>query len=241
MDFAEAGFIAKEVTWSMRSQRVYRYATIGLLGLALTLAGFAGTAGAQGSTATMTVQPPSSEQPIKAGGPDIEVNVLASGVHNLAAFQFSLQYDSSILKYKTVDGGPMLGSSGRQVNCLDPKVTDNGKQEMLQFNCVTLGPPVSMGGKAGPDGSGVLATVTFSPKGGGTSPLQLSDAILVAAEVDSTGMPVDIPTTAESASMDIAGKSGGFAWPIVFLAFGAVVVVGLVGGGGVFVAKRRRS
>jgi len=219
-------------------KRTYLCALIGALALVATLAALAGTSSAQDNTAKMTVQAPSSDQVIKEGGPDIDVDILASDVHNLAAFQFSLQYNSSILKYVGVKEGTFLGSSGRDVNCLDPRVTNSGKTELLQFNCVTLGPPVSLGGKAGPDGSGVLATVTFSPKGGGNAALDLSDAMLVAAEIDSAGMPVSITTSAASSSLDVIGTGGGFPWLIICFAVGAVVVIGAIGGGLVLVRRR---
>ncbi|MGD0114932.1 MAG: cohesin domain-containing protein [Dehalococcoidia bacterium] len=224
----------------MKGQRkhIYRCATVGLLGLGLAFVAFAGSAGAQGDTTTtkLTVQPPSSDQPIKQGDPDFDVNILVSDMHNLAGYQFSLQYDPSVLKFVDVKGDTLLGSTGREVNC----PTKNDNSGLLQFVCVTLAPPVgSLGGKAGPDGSGTLAVVTFAPKGGGDSPLNLTDVKLVAAEVDQGGMPVETPSTTEDASVHVVGTSGGFPWLVIALAVGAVVVVG--GGGGAFIVKRRRG
>jgi len=214
---------------------IYGCTTMGLLGLALAYAGFAGTAGAQQDTTKLTVQPPSSDQPIKQGDPNIDVNVLASNVHNLAGFQFSLQYDPSVLKFVDVKEDPFLGSSGRQVNC----PTKNDNNGLIQFVCITLGPPAPQG-TAGPNGSGTLAVVTFSPIGGGDSALDLSDVQLVAAELDQAGQPVESPFSTENASVHVVGKSG-FPWLIIGSALGAVVVVGAIGGGGAFVLKRRRS
>ncbi|MGD0765619.1 MAG: cohesin domain-containing protein [Dehalococcoidia bacterium] len=228
----------------MKSQheRAYRCVKIAVLGLAVALTGLAGTSLAQGNPAQITVQPPSSDQIIKEGGPDFEVNVVASDVQNLAAFQFGLQYNRSVLKFVGVKEGTLLGSSGRQVNCPDPRLTQDGNTETLQFNCVTLGPPVSLGGTKGADGSGLLATVTFSPVGGGNTPLNLraSDSILVAAEIDASGMPVEISSSSQNASLDVVGTGGGFRWLIVGLVVVvAIVVIGAVGGG--FVLMRRRS
>jgi hypothetical protein len=221
----------------MKSQhtRICRYTTIGLLGLALAFAGFAGTAGAQENTAKMTVQLPSSDQPIKEGDPDINVNILASDVHNLAGFQFSLKYNPSVLKFEDVKEDPFLGSSGRQVNC--PTKNDNGG--LVQFVCVTISPPVSLGGKAGPEGSGTLAVVTFSPTGGGDSALELSDVELVGAEIDQAGMPVETTPSLENASIHVVGTGGGFPWLIIGGALGAVVVIGAIGGGGLMLTRRR--
>ncbi len=222
----------------MRSKhaRICRYTMIGMLGLALGFAGFAGSARAQGNAAKLTVQAPSSDQPIKEGGPDIEVNILASDVHNLAGFQFSLQYNGSVLKFVDVQEDPFLGSSGRQVTC----PTKSGNNGLVQLICVTMSPPVSMGGKAGPDGSGKLAVVRFSPSGGGDSALDLSDVKLVSAEIDQAGMPLEETASLENASLHVLGTGSGFPKLIIF-AIGAVVVVGAIGGGGAVVVKRRRS
>ncbi|MGA2285417.1 MAG: cohesin domain-containing protein [Dehalococcoidia bacterium] len=220
-----------------RHTRIYSYATIGLLGLAVAFAGFAGSAGAQQTTTKLTVQPPSSDQPIKQGDPDFDVNVLVSDMNNLAGYQFSLQYDPSVLKFVDVKGDALLGSTGREVNC----PTKNDNAGLLQLVCVTISPPVSMGGKAGPDGAGTLATVTFSPKGGGDSALNLTDVKLVAAEVDEAGMPVETANSVQNASVHVVGTGGGFPWLIILSAVGVVVVVGAVGGGGAVVVKRRRS
>jgi hypothetical protein len=221
----------------MKSQntRIYRYATIGLLGLTVAFAGFAGTAGAQGNTTKMTVQTPSSDQPLKQGDPDINVNILASDVHNLAGFQFSLKYNPSVLKFVDVKENAFLGSTGRQVNC--PTKNDNGG--LVQFICVTMSPPVSRGGKAGPEGTGTLAVVTFSPSGGGDSGLDLSDVKLVGAEIDQGGMPVETTPSIENASIHVVGTGGGFPWLVIGGALGAVVVIGAIGGGGLVMMRRR--
>ncbi len=231
----------KEVTSIMKRQHK-RACGCGMmaavLGLALTFAGLTGTSLAQENSAQMTVQPPSSDLIIKEGGDDVEVSILASDVHNLAAFQFTLKYNSSILKYVSVKEGAFLGSSGREVECLDPRVANSGKQETLQYNCVTLGPPKSLGGKAGADGSGTLVVVTLSPKGGGTTSLDLSDAMLIAAEIDAEGMPVQIATSVQGASLDVKGSSG-FPWLVIGSSVGALVVIGAIGGG--VLLLRRRS
>jgi hypothetical protein len=227
----------------MKSQhkRIYQCVATLALGLVAALAGLAGTSLAQGNSAQISVETPPPETVIKQGGDDIDVSILASDVQNLAAFQFALQYNSSILKFVKVKEGDFLGSSGREVKCLDPRVTQDNKQGMLQFNCVTIGPPVSLGGTAGPDGSGVLAVVTFSPVGGGNTPLDLSDtdSKLVAAEIDAEGMPVEMTSTVQGSSLDVIGTGGGFPWLVVGLAVGAVVVIGAAGGG--FVLMRRRA
>jgi hypothetical protein len=175
---------------------------------------------------------------VKKGGPDFQVSILADNVSNLAAFQFSLSYDSSVLKYVSVEGGPFLGSTGREMQCPDAKV-DAGNPEMLTFNCVTLGPPPSVqGGKAGANGSGVLATVTFSPIGGGTTPLDLKDGRLVAAELDAKGMPVEMSTTIEGSTLDVAAGSSGLSLAVVGVVVGVLAVV-VIAGLGLLVLRLR--
>jgi hypothetical protein len=197
-----------------------------LVGSLLSLAGLGGAALAQENQARMSVEPPTEQ--VKTGGPDFTVNILAEDVTNLAAFQFALSYDPSIIKYVDVKGGDFLGSSGRQPQCLQPMVVQ-GQPETLKFNCVTLGPPVSVNGTPGPDGSGVLAEVTFAPLGGGKTSLELTDTILVAAEIDAQGRPVQIDTAVGNASLEVTSPGAGFDWTLWGTVIGLVALVVVVG------------
>jgi hypothetical protein len=209
--------------------RVRQCVKLSVLGLVVLLAGLGGAALAQEDQALMSVELPatSADEPIEQGGEDFEVNIAVDNVTNLAAFQFMLEYDSSVIEYVSVEESPFLGSSGREVMCPDPW-TEPG---VLGFSCSTLGPPVSVGGVAGPDGSGVVATITFSPIGGGETPLNLieEESKLLAAEIDEEGMAVKIETALQSSSLEV-GSSGGFAWmlwgPIIGVV-AAIIVIGL--------------
>jgi hypothetical protein len=110
---------------------------------------------------------------VQVGGAPFTVDVLVEDVVNLGAFQFTLRYDSSVLGFVGVENGALLASSGRRVECLDPRVSPGS----VHLVCVTLGalPP-------GVDGSGVLATLTFAPAAPGASPLQLDEAILASPD-----------------------------------------------------------
>ena len=201
---------------------------LSLLGVAVLVACLAGAALAQGNQARMSVEPP--EESLKEGGPEFKVNIVADDVTNLAAFQFSLSYDPSIIQYVGVTEGPFLGSTGREPQCTEPYVQP-GQPETLSFNCATLGPPVSLKGTAGPDGSGMLAEITFLPVGGGTTPLDLKDGILVAAELDAQGRPAQIETAVQGATLDVASTGGGISWALwgpVIGVVAAVVVVGAI-------------
>lgn len=214
----------KKRVWSFRLG-----AGLSLLGAAIVLASLSGGATAQTNQARMFVEAPAEQ--VKKGGPDFQVNVVADNVSNLAAFQFSLSYNPSVIKYVSVEGGLFLGSTGREPQCLDAKV-DSGSPETLRFNCVTLGPPVSVqGAKAGASGSGVLATVTFSPVGNGLTGLDLQEGRMIAAELDAQGMPAEISTAVENSTLTVGSTGGGVSWMLLGPVIGviaAVVVVGLV-------------
>jgi hypothetical protein len=119
--------------------------------------------------ATIRIAP--AEQEVYVGVP-FTVGVEVDNVENLGAFEFTIGFDPSALEYVGAQEGPFLGSSGRASQC--PSVEGfGGKVRMV---CVTLGPE-----PAGPDGSGVLATVVFVPLNSTTTPIDitLDDAILV--------------------------------------------------------------
>jgi len=222
----------------MKRRQFFRYAKFTGLGLILGLTALAATASAQDGGAQLYVQAPTGVE-IKEGGADIQVDVLASGVSNLAAFQFSLQYNPSILRYVNVKETTFLGSTGRPVECPEPRQEqDSKKVERIRFACATLASPVSLGGKAGPNGAGTLAQVTFAPVGGGNTPLDLADVILVAAEIDAEGNPVQISSSMQGSSLDVIGSGGSSLWLILGATLAGIVVVGLVGGG-VLLSRRR--
>jgi hypothetical protein len=209
---------------------------LSLLGVAVLVACLAGAALAQGNQARMSAEPP--EESLKEGGPEFKVNIVVDNVTNLAAFQFSLSYDPSIIQYVGVKEGSFLGSTGREPQCTEPRI-EAGQPEKLSFNCSTLGPPVSLKGTAGPDGSGVLAEITFSPVGGGTTPLDLKDSVLLAAELDAEGRPAQIEAAVQGATLDVASTGGGISWALwgpVIGVVAAAVIVGLA-----FLVMRRRA
>jgi hypothetical protein len=126
---------------------------------------------------------------VDVGGAPFPVDVLVDDVTNLGAFEFTLRYDPSILKFVGVEKGPFLASSGRAVECLDPGVTPGS----VHYVCVTLGamPP-------GAHGSGVLATITLAPAAPGTSSLQLEQPLLA----EPSGQA--LPAASENASITVS-------------------------------------
>ncbi|MDE3096602.1 MAG: hypothetical protein KGK07_11480 [Chloroflexota bacterium] len=122
-----------------------------------------------------------------AVGQTVDVGIVAANVTNLGAFQFTVNVDPSVLTPLGADVGAFLGSSGRTLLC-PPAVVGTGT---LRFSCATLGgtPP------AGPNGSGVIASVHFLVAGPGTSAVMLSSVIIT----DVVGTP--LPAVTENASI----------------------------------------
>jgi hypothetical protein len=142
--------------------------------------------GAGAQNARVRLEVPSG--PIGADAAPFTVQVLVEDVTNLGAFQFDLLYEPSVVGLTNVDMGPFLGSSGRRVQCLDPKMAPGS----VHFVCVSLGAT-----PAGPDGSGVIATLTFDPAADGSSFLRFGDTVLAGPD----GQP--IPATTEDGSITI--------------------------------------
>jgi hypothetical protein len=140
---------------------------VGLAAVVFGLATLAPAPRAGAQETKMRLGVPSGE--ITVGGAPFTVDVLVENVVNLGAFEFTLGYDASVLEFVSVEKGDFLASSGRRVECLDPRVSPGS----VRLVCVTLGatPP-------GPDGSAVLATLTFTPAAAGTSPLRFDKGIL---------------------------------------------------------------
>lgn len=149
-------------------------------------------AAAQGPTVRVEVPP----TPVAHDAGSFVASVVVQDVTNLGAFQFDLRYDPTVLTPLDYKEGPFLGSSGRQVNCLPP-TTDEG---LLRYVCVTLG-----SAPEGPNGSGVLATITFAPLAKGSSPVRLEGLILA----DPRGQRM--PAQAQGASVTVSAEEG-FAW-----------------------------
>jgi hypothetical protein len=91
---------------------------------------------------------------IKVVGPGetFSVDVMIESVNDLGAFQFDLTYDPACVEATDVTLGPFLGSTGRSVGEVGP-IFGTG---IVTYGAYSLGdtPP-------GPDGDGVLATITF--------------------------------------------------------------------------------
>lgn len=111
--------------------------------------------------------------------------------NGLAAFEFGLVYDPTVLALAGVEEGPALGRTGRTFQCLPP-VEEPGS---IRFGCLSFGPE-----PPGTQGTLTLASVVLRPVGPGTSPLLL-DAVL-AGPLGSD----DVPVTVKGGLARVAGR-----------------------------------
>lgn len=82
----------------------------------------------------------------------------------MAAFEFTLEFDETVIAIERVDVGPALEESGRAFQCLPPRQEPGS----FRFGCLSSGdsPP-------GVQGSVTLASLTLRPLNNGSSPLLL--------------------------------------------------------------------
>jgi len=183
---------------------------------------------ASGQEATVHVEPPSTE--VAADSQPFTASVVVEGVTNLGAFQFDLTYDPAIIRFVEVQEGPFLGSSGREVKCIPPRSGEGS----AGLTCVTLGATPD-----GPNGSGVLATITFQPVASGSSPLHLVRLTLT----DPPGQT--LPAQAQDATLAVspAQESGeeGFSWVLWGAIIGGVVLALAAVGGFAWWVRRPRG
>jgi hypothetical protein len=150
-------------------------------------------------------------EPVKEGGTTFGVSIVVDKATNLASFQFSLSYDSSIIRYEGVERR-ILEHLRREAQCTNPRVSE-GSTSTVSFGCVTLGPPVSLGGIAGPYGLASLP-MKFSPVGSGTTPLELVEGRLLQAEINEEGRPVELDTAVSSGYLEVESSGGSVSWAL---------------------------
>ena len=117
---------------------------------------------------TVRIDPAAS---VVGAGETFTVAVMIDNASNLGGFEFDLFFDPSTLRANSVTLGNFLGSTGRMVIPVGPTI-DN------QVGRVGFG-AASIGSAPGPNGTGVLATITFTTQGSGESPLDLQDVMVL--------------------------------------------------------------
>lgn len=122
----------------------------------------------------------------------------------LGGYEFEVHFDPTVIRYVSVENGPFLTSTGRLIYlCLSrtwtvdpPHDPDNGR---VHYSCSTTGNPPEGGTPLGPEGSGVLGTITFVPVAMGTTSLQYQNL------GQST---ILVETMAENPPIDLAVEGG---------------------------------
>ncbi|MFN8178319.1 MAG: FlgD immunoglobulin-like domain containing protein [bacterium] len=104
---------------------------------------------------------------------------------DLGAFQFDMPFDDATLDFTSAALGPFLGSTGRNVLAVGPHVL---------LGRVSYG-AISFGGAAGPTGAGNLATLTFTNRNGGSTPISESLDLQAIEVLNTSGVPVTALST----------------------------------------------
>jgi subtilisin family serine protease len=106
-----------------------------------------------------------------APGETFTVEVEIEGAVDLGGFQLALNFASAVVRVDNVTLGEFLGSRGRNTAPLGPEVDNDA-------GTVTFG-GFRFGSEAGPSGDGVLAIITLTAKGTGSSSLGLESVQVV--------------------------------------------------------------
>ncbi len=163
---------------------------LALLAAALVLSARLDLTPASAQQATVRIDPPTQHVEI---GNQFTVRVMVDDVSDLAAYEFTLQFDPGVVSYVSVANSDFLGSTGRQVFC-PPAIRDVGT---VRFGCASIGV------NPGASGSGELAVVTFSGAADGVSPL---DLIMISL---SDPLSNDIPAFPQNGSVSVGAGTPG--------------------------------
>ena len=184
---------------SVRFLGLVRLGSAGLLIAVMAVWTTSNTAEAQ--TADMKVVPAS--QTVDLSGGTFTLEIVAGQVddpNGLAAFEFKLMYDPDIIRFVGVEAGPFLASTGRNAHCVSSRHSLAGSED-IQFGCVTdaQGPPW------GPNGSGLLATVTFAPRAAGTTSLNMTPQMAKVIPLHGDLPDESIAVVAQGGSVTVVG------------------------------------
>jgi hypothetical protein len=141
----------------------------------------------------------------------VTVDVQIEDARDLGGYTFDVLFDPSVLTFVDATNGPFLGSTGRSVIC-DAPLTGTGT---VTLTCTTAGLA------AGPDGSGLLTTLTFAPIADGTTAVDIGSLVLrdsggavlsaetpvggsVTVALATTATPTPTPTPTETPDPQVA-------------------------------------
>lgn len=113
-------------------------------------------------------------------GDEIVVEVRVDEASHLAAFDFTLTFDESVVDVIRFDNlGSFLATGSRGTPVCFPGPMDEIEDFPHYATCSTVGLPTCMGGGAGATGDGTLARAVFRAKRAGTTVIHLSRSTLV--------------------------------------------------------------
>ena len=123
-------------------------------------------------------------------GTTLGLDVRITGVVDLYAFQFSLNFNPSVLQATAVTEGPFLPTAG---GTFFGPGTINNTTGIVSFAFDSL-----VGTIPGASGSGILAHINFATPAAGTSAITFSNVVLLNSAL------VDIPFTATGGSVTVS-------------------------------------
>lgn len=124
----------------------------------------------------------------------------------VAAFEFSIEYDETVVALDTVEPGPQLELSTRQFQCLPPQ----REPGHIRFGCLSFGSE-----QTGLQGSLTLARVEFRPVGRGASALlvdaglsgPLGDEVPISVNAGAVHVTGQVPVLAVSPTIGLSPVS----------------------------------
>ena len=134
-----------------------------------------------GALPTVKIEPATKEIYLGSTG---SVDILIENITDLGSFEFEIAYDGDIVQIAEsghVVLGPFLGSTGRSVIPVGPDIDNTA-------GSVVYG-AASFGTQAGASGSGILATITWTPQVEGTTTLDLKNVKV--SDTQGTEIPVN--------------------------------------------------
>ncbi|MEX2159161.1 MAG: dockerin type I domain-containing protein [Dehalococcoidia bacterium] len=157
-----------------------------------------------GQVASVTIDP--ANQSVSVGS-DVAVDILIENLSiagdpgfedGLGAFEVALTFRPDLLTFDGFAVGPFLGSTGRPPNCLISLDADDDQEPdpgYVRVGCVTFGPA-----PAGPNGDGLLGTLTFNTLCSGETVLPF--ALVALSGTSGVG---DVPVNISGGNVTVTG------------------------------------
>jgi len=153
----------------------------------------------------LTVRLNPSTVNLTTAGATFDIDVMVDDVTNLGGFQFDIGYAPAIVTVENASDvtlGPFLGSTGRTVTPVGPSIDNTAGK--VTFGAFSFGVP------AGPNGSGLLATIKFTVQSQTAGTLDLNNVTLT--DINANPITVDVigDTTLTAPAVTLAPTSLAF-------------------------------